>query len=140
MKPWGDWRRVFRVSMGKRAMSTVVPAIPPATRAVGKGVWRSSDAMVHRSYQEEEDLLILTALLGTWSWAAGLQPSLLVYTLFVCLASVCCPPSPITNQHFQRTPTAPCTMEIRFVDTYRPYLNESLALLSTIVCNNIQLS
>lgn len=45
--PCGDCRRVLSVSMGKRARSTVVPAMPPAIREVRKGVWRSlSGAMV----------------------------------------------------------------------------------------------
>ncbi|KAG4220973.1 hypothetical protein PC116_g30549 [Phytophthora cactorum] len=38
-KPSRDWRRVFRVSRGKSDRSTVVPAMPPARRAVAKGGW-----------------------------------------------------------------------------------------------------
>lgn len=34
------------MSMGKRARSTDVPARPPATKEVRKGVWRSSEVMV----------------------------------------------------------------------------------------------
>lgn len=42
-KPVGDWRRVLRVSRGKRRRSTVVPARAPETRAVLKGGGGGSD-------------------------------------------------------------------------------------------------
>lgn len=45
-KPAWDWRRVFNVSSGKSERSTVVPARPPATRAVANGGWDEEDDMV----------------------------------------------------------------------------------------------
>jgi len=36
MNPWGDCNLVFRVSMGNKATSTLVPASPPQINAVKK--------------------------------------------------------------------------------------------------------
>lgn len=51
-KPEEDWRRVLSVSSGKRERSTVVPATPPAMRAVWNGGFAEDMAEIFERVEE----------------------------------------------------------------------------------------